>query len=337
MKLNSRGRPRLQGLLNYYQRADKKFNLLDSYCFRILIWALKGLSNQIELDTERFIYANNLRFQSFDKNIAEDPNFKKTVDIAVVAAEKDFPLIKKCLFFASNSLDSYFSGKVYVIVPEASKQKCSQSLRELEELDIEIISEDEIIDSESRSLLRNRFGHRYGWVLQQLLKVAQVVRSPSSYTLIVDCDTLLLKKRRWIDQQGHLLFASWELNKPYYSFLSILGIGRDLPKYTFVTHHMLMQRELMNSALTHIGISRISQLIKILIDFKSESESPFCLEYELYAQYLESYKEDSFQLEKWSNLSVPREDVLDLSNEQLLNRYRNYASISAHSFLSAEA
>ena len=87
-----------------------------------------------------------LSFQSFDKNVAEDPNFKKTVDIAVVAAEKDFPLIKKCLFFASNSLDSYFSGKVYVIVPEASKQKCSQSLRELEEFDIEIISEDEIID-----------------------------------------------------------------------------------------------------------------------------------------------------------------------------------------------
>ena len=73
--------------------------------------------------------------------------------------------------------------------------------------------------------LKLRFQSRYGWTLQQFLKISFVLESSLDAILIVDADTVLLEERSWISDSGRqILTPSDEFNISYYDFLSTIGI-----------------------------------------------------------------------------------------------------------------
>jgi hypothetical protein len=200
-----------------------------------------------------------------------------------------------------------------------------------------IVPEEEMIPNHLLIRIRERFGWRAGWVIQQILKVEAVKNSSFPGVLIVDSDTILLRPRVWLDKEfKQLLCASWEYNRPYYEFLNKKALCGVNPRFTFVTHHMLMQPKYLREALDFAGWGNLESLVAELITTSNPKEvSPFCIEYELYGQFMISAHPDKVNLRKWSNVSVSPKKLHGraLSPEFLSSMREKFYSISLHSYL----
>lgn len=289
------------------------------------------------LSIERLISVFDLDFSEPDPNSLID----KSLNLLFVSTNKDFsmlPLSVEGGFYSTSNFREVFAT---VIVPDDQVEECRSILSKLmDKYPVEILPESSIVPAKHFEELRIKFGWRFGWVLQQILKTKFSSDSKYDFVLIIDSDTVLLRKRNWVLKNGkQLLTPSWEYNPSYYRFLNLQGNFPLHPKFTFVSHHMLTQPKLFKRATQMLGWSNLDQLVKTLVEYESEGElSPFCIEYELYGQYMYLYQSESCFLEKWGNTSVPAKTLLELSGyEEIRRKYAlSLASVSAHSYLSVE-
>lgn len=169
-----------------------------------------------------------------------------------------------------------------------------------------------------------------GWVTQQFVKLSAVLRSDFSGSLVVDADTVLMYERTWLTEDGRqILMFGQESRDPFFSFASqFLGLeGRS--RFSFVTHHQLMQRSLLSE------IFGSPDGLAILLEFasdKSLSDNPFraISEYEIYGSYLSEARKRFCRPATWGNGS---------GNRLLLNNSgggdsRWALSVSYHHYLS---
>lgn len=279
----------------------------------------------------RFIQANRL----LPEPNSCQPAVNKSVGVLFVTAGKDLEMLQWSIPFAVRSLRTLSSTvKISVVVPSMDLKYCQELLANLP--DVEIVSEDSYIKKEVVDALRLRFQDRFGWVLQQFLKVAFVLESNLDAILIVDADTVLLDERNWILDNGkQILTPSDEFNLSYYEFLSSIGIGKINPKYTFVSHHMLMQPNYLRLAFKQSGKSFPDEILESVLnhDFQNSS-SPFSLEYEVYGQFLFNHHPDKVELLKWANLGIPRQtNLADQIEREVHKNTGRYSSLSFHTYL----
>jgi hypothetical protein len=278
----------------------------------------------------RFIRANRLEIS----RIAPSNLVVPSTEILIVCAGADLEMLPHVIPAAVKSVVGGGSPKVTVIVPEIDFPKCSQVLSEMP--DVNIVNEDEIFSQEIINTLRVRFGSRFGWVLQQFLKVKYVSNSTLSGVLVVDADTILLEPRTWVDLEGNqILTPSDEYNYSYYEFLYSRNLSPLRPRYTFVSHHMLFQPILLTKALYHGGWSSVEELIDDVVQSNFSSEtSPFSIDYELYAQFVYMNFPEKIRITKWSNIAIQRVGSLSPQIAKESVQYKDdFSSISFHSYL----
>jgi hypothetical protein len=258
------------------------------------------------------------------------------IEVLFVTTQKDFQVLRHAISFAIEATTAHTKVNIVIIVPDHEVDLCSSTLQDFPCL-ISIIPESHFIDESMRLTIRARFKNRAGWVIQQILKDLYVLSSKSLGVLIIDSDTLLIEKRLWVDDSGHqILLPTWEYHLPYYRFLAKRGICNDWPKYTFVSHHMLMQPRILREAFVSAGWKSKEDLLESLVSQSEvEEQSPFCIEYELYGQFIYSNYPHLVKLEKWSNIGRSRDEVNFERIAILVEReYRGkYASLSLHSYL----
>lgn len=262
------------------------------------------------------------------------------IEALIVSTEKDFESIK----FVIQNIQSGSRNLVEslsIITPKVSVANCLQLVEEYQPLfsrGINVIDEDSVFSSAFRQELKDAFGRRYGWVLQQLLTTNFVFSSGAAGVLTINADTVLLRPRKWLDSESNQsLLVSSEFHKPYYELLHKLFRTKKRPKNTFVTHHMLMQPEILRTLLKKEGITSVEQLGKDAISFADLSiESPVCLEFELYGQLISKHHPELVSFNKFSNIGI------SLSTDQIptmIQKYRDNAdlySVSFHSYLRPE-
>jgi len=289
------------------------------------------------LSIDRLLTVFDLDFSEPDANSSID----KSLNLLYVSTSKDFkmlPLSVEGGFYSTTNFREVFAT---VIVPDDQVAECNSVLSALlKKYPIQILAESSLVPVKYIDDLKNKFGWRFGWVLQQILKTKFSVDSVSDFVLIIDSDTILLRKRNWVLDNGkQLLTPSWEYNPSYYRFLNEKGNFPLQPKYTFVSHHMLTQPHLFKKATQILGWSTLDSLVKSLVEYEAEGElSPFCIEYELYGQYMHLFEPKLCFLEKWGNTSVPAQTLLESADyEEIRKKYAvSLASVSAHSYLSVE-
>ena len=187
------------------------------------------------------------------------------------------------------------------------------------------------------NLIFLRFGVRGGWVLQQVLKLEYARNSPSAGVLIIDADTVLIKNRAWLNSDGiQALMPSWEYHRPYFNFLSTLTPFKSLapfsPKFSFISHHMLMQPNMVREIYRACGWDGPKTLVHFICQLSNtESQSPISIDYELYGQYLLLNHPEKVNLVKWANTSASYKG--NISIELLKQSYSQFASVSLHSYL----
>jgi hypothetical protein len=263
-----------------------------------------------------------------------DQHFATNIRILIVAHKKDFATLPLALKYAVAALRNYKIPTPYVIVPDESLLECRQVLAQNGISKVEILGENSFFSADELESLEESFGKRFGWVLQQLLKLRKICSDNDKYWLLVDADTLLLRPRNWFDDKGRqILTPTWEFHKPYYNFLEgkgFVGVDHSL---SFIPHHMFIDRDYLIQALTTIGVNEDNDVIALVKAADTNQESPFSIDYELYGQYMHIFHPEKINLAKWSNVGVPRpsntSEIVRIA-ERLNSKF---ASVSFHDYL----
>jgi hypothetical protein len=259
----------------------------------------------------------------------------ETIEVLFVVTKKDFDVLLLAIKYAIRNLDNFNLAKISIITPSLDLEELPTAIYELSEK-IQVYRDEEFINAETIDALRSNFSARAGWYIQQILKLEFVRNSTSGCVLVVDADTVLTKKRNWIDTRNvQILMPSEEFHAPYYEAIEGLGLKVDR-RYSFVSHHMLYQKELLSKLLLDLAWRDSTEISEYLIaNYSGRVDSPISLDYELYAQYLLASHPDKCKFEKWSNLPFSRgKFTSNYGIEKFIETMsKKYASVSLHSWM----
>jgi hypothetical protein len=284
--------------------------------------------------SQQFYSAN---FEKFDKKA---PDNALSFEVIYVATSKDFDVLSISIRRLLRLYKPSEIPRIRIIVPGQDVESCKElidNLRNLRiEYNLEIVNENECLDAEVFDLIKQKIPHRFGWVLQQFLKLQAALESQQNNVLILDADTILLRKRNFVDQKGlQLLFPTDEYNQDYYQNLIQLFGLQTTSHYSFVSHHLLIQQKVLREIIQESKCTTINEFAgKIFAESDLTSNSPFSIDYELYSQYLLLNFRDNVQLSRWANLSLKRSRrVLKLLDSHFIHVFGFfYYSLSLHSW-----
>lgn len=167
----------------------------------------------------------------------------------------------------------------------------------LPSFDLPIMEDSEVLGKETLNQV-NKISSRWstriprGWFIQQLVKLAFVRNSNSAGVLIVDSETVLLRKRNFLGSNGmQLLIPSYEFHKPYEAHYALFFKNmRKFPtrsRLSYVAHHQLFQP----SIIREMFVDKDS-LTAWLRSGDTNSRSSPVSEYHCYGRYItENYPE----------------------------------------------
>jgi len=321
---------RLSTYFNYYSRVgkDPKFWHILLLLPRIVAIPKRGNFSIFN----RFYRANRLS-NDLIWTRAELPE----IEALFVVAGKDLDILPESI--AQVLLTSLNPIKcISIIVPEKDLENCKVKLIDISKNEnIKIISEDKYLSDSFRLKIKRTFGARYGWVLQQLLTVEFVYKSKSQGVLMVNADTMILRNIQWVDSLGNqVLMASNEFHKPYYKLLCDIGLIEKDPNYTFVTHHMLFQPQLLHAVLDQLQVKNLEAFFDLVLDHvDTKILSPLCIEFELYAQGILRFFPTQVLMRKFANIGMKRlSGNLEIADQiKKLKKEGDYNSVSMHSYL----
>jgi hypothetical protein len=261
------------------------------------------------------------------------------IDVHIICGPNDIELLP---YVAAGSLAGSANpiNNIHVIAPEDHLDQARSILRSgfpYYSSRLRWHSDESLVPKAIRSSLREHFGSRSNWVLQQYLKTVSVADSRSDGVLIVDADTILLRPRVWLtSRRVQALMPTTEYHAPYYDFLRGLSRLYLESRGSYVSHHMLMQPGMMRQILKYCGADTL-ELLHAQAMRLADTSTPsfFCLEYELYAHGLIALHPESVVMARWANCPLQREELTAQQNQQksLSRLSRNYYSVSLHHYL----
>lgn len=318
--------------LKFYYRKYSQLSSRPSYFHAPLLLPslIKNLPSSFR-DFARFRQINRL-----PSSIISYSGELPAISLLIVVAQKDFKNLELCIDqVLKHSLNPI--SKIEIVVPESDLASCMQILEQIQfQIPISLFNEDEVINVQLRAEMKSKLQHKYGWALQQLLTLEMVMRSDCCGVLTIDADTFVLRDQVWLNEKfTQVLFQSPEFHPPYYKIINKVFPQIDLISYSHVTHHMLFQPELLRELFTDSDyIDSTEIMIQVLESFDKLQESPFCIEFEPYAQFLHDSHQNRFELRRFSNSNFStKEDCVIIT--ELIQKFDNhnlYNSINFHSW-----
>ena len=150
---------------------------------------------------------------------------------------------------------------------------------------------------------------KFGWYLQQFIKIAYSKRCSDDYYLLWDSDTLPLKEVELFDKLGKPYFDyKTEYHKPYFETIGLLftGLSKHID-YSFISEHMLINTSFMLALIKDVEDngnlvgSGFEEKIINSMSIDMESGCSFS-EFETYGNYVYAKFPDSYSLRRWRSL-----------------------------------
>lgn len=321
----------LPGLLfsPYYDRIDKKPGSFVKFVNSSLS-VLLGVGSSSKTEFDRRWSATSMPVKS---TLGEDQDSFPSIGLLIVAAEKDFWLLRQVSDAAiRESLNPIES--LTIVIPASTRIR----LPNLEGLGVKVhvIDEESLLSSDLLEELKRTMGSRSGWLLQQFLTLKFVQESQAEGILTLDADTFLIQETLWLNSKGRqVLYVSSEFQPNYYKFLHNLGVSELVPEQTHVTHHMLMQPAMLREVFKSAGLKGAEEVLERALAYsKAYGQAEFSLEFELYAQGCKKLFRDRLEVLKFGNraLRIDRQDAKkDLKSIAKFARNK-FRSVSAHSY-----
>lgn len=200
---------------------------------------------------------------------------------------------------------------------------------------VQLIYDQDLLGPELLSKLDTRFGagdRNAGWVMQQLIKLSAALRSASPGALILDADTVLLAEKTWLDShQKQLLQVALEYHSDFMKHVESFFQVPKKYRLSFVTHHQLMQPEVVRTMFPRGQDS--------LIEWWESSKDPIGRDlgdYEAYGSFLAHHYPQRVAYGSFANLFSPQLEKflhdIEGSGKTPNQLIPNYCSVSFHSW-----
>ena len=261
------------------------------------------------------------------------------IELAIPSTLKDLPYLK--LVIQSAIKNSHNPIRlVRVVVPSSEIEQFRLTLGGgVEGTTLQVIDEEQLLGNLLEICNEVAPLNRRGWLIQQVLKYLCVLTSKSAGVLIMDSDTVLTTPRTWLDEDGtQMLMISYEYHLPYQLHFLKFKMALDTssgapksPRVSYVTHHQIMQPDLLREMLGgELNWEAGLRAWISAIDF--QTQSPAC-EYHCYGTYLALAKTHRYKLARWGNIAMQRSQFQGLSLNRSRGRFGNVCSISVHAYL----
>jgi len=238
-----------------------------------------------------------------------------------VLGPNDYDFFNNYFFYNINNIVGY--DKIYIIT---DKDNFKMKLK-----NVENISKINIIDEGyfgfNKELLKKINSKRYGWYLQQLLKLYYHKICNQQYYLVIDADTLFLKQTTFFNGKIPLYNTGTEHHRPYFNHIQkFIPVIKRETNMSGICHHMMFNVEIVKEIFDYVEKKHNTPFYKAFmncVDNKELNRSG-ASEYEIYFNYLLRYKKDKMIIRKlkWKNVS------------QFKTEYKNiYDYISIHYYL----
>lgn len=173
---------------------------------------------------------------------------------------------------------------------------------------------------------------RVAWYFQQFLKLyffKVMGRKTLDNILILDADTLFIRKTEFFDNGVPLYNAEIGYHQPYYNLMKkLFGFERQ-GSLSGVTHHMIFQRKYLGEILNFGSRKKRGEFWKeILRNIDKKTESGFS-EYDLYFNYMLKNYPDKMRIRKLRFINFPYYGIGWVK----FFRFLGYSYLSAHEYL----
>jgi len=216
------------------------------------------------------------------------------------------PIIKKDLFILPSVISSlkkvaHNINNVYIVSP-AEKE----IINFCKENHVKFIFEEEILSIKKADInYRPNTIDRSGWLYQQLLKLSADIVCNSDYILLLDSDTVFLKKQVFINNNKiRLNYSKKEKHNPYIDFIYKIFPEFSIFPYSFVTHHFFLEKNVLSEIKNSIKYRTNLDWHLAIIDNIDYDELSSFSEYELLGNYYYNKYKNKVFFSDFKNIAV---------------------------------
>ena len=251
----------------------------------------------------------------------------RRVDVVIPTVPKDFEVL--LLLVESLKYLKHEVNKIYIVAP-SSKEIVSfcddNELSFIDELDVLGFGK-EYIKYMSNGIDRS------GWLFQQLLKLSGDQFTEMDDYLVVDSDTVFVNYNCFIEANKYIFLENDEWNQPYFDAFERLFNYKTVSKLSLTSHMMIFNHALLGTMKKEIEQKHGQKWYDAYISSVIVEELSSISDYDTYANWvLYNYPAMTTTAQLY-NKSLHR-DPENMSLQKLSSIYRNYNSISFHSYLS---
>ncbi|HMP76769.1 MAG TPA: DUF6492 family protein [Kiritimatiellia bacterium] len=229
----------------------------------------------------------------------EAADLLRPITVVIPAVDKDADVLEHCLRSVRRFILQPIT-ELWIVCPESPR---IQALAEAHRA--RVMPEDAILPKPARELKTR------GWVLQQFIKLNAAHHVPTPDYLVLDADTVFLRPQLFVRKSKTILRYSDQYELLYNRSLELaFGTKRRFP-VSFVTHHMMFNRERVQALLTFLTERFKRPWWEAILHEVDKGHPISFAEYELYGHFIlrDPKWRKSFQLEYWNGLDLDGADL----------------------------
>lgn len=257
---------------------------------------------------------------------------KPQIDLVMVCSSKDFdtaPLAAESAVLTSENPVS----RIRVITPDTATRDAAALVSGAECIPESTVLPTSILDAVNRHHPRGR----RGWILQQTLGLWAARQSESAGVLVLDSDTVLLRRRTFLDAQRRqlVLFSEEYVNAYEEHCEAVWGPRRHLSGISFVTHYQLMQPWVLREM-----FPTEASMVRWVVLGNTELKSPIA-DYHSYGRWLTDNYPELAVYGRWRNKALKRSFDPSVAPQRIVqglqSRHPHRLSVSFHSYLATRS
>jgi hypothetical protein len=228
-------------------------------------------------------------------------------------SEKDLDVLPFSIVSARLNTSGF--DQIYVIAPERIRERIqSISVQVNESQNISFLSDEYLLEkylAESSSRLA-------GATKMQMLKIVSLFEINSDFAMLIDADTIILRKRAWVDESRFIIQVGQEyllrhqkFNDLYLKGLCNIGIG-------FVTHHQILPiSQIKKELFPESELNELAIRMQIHFNSRNDWESIYPSEWQIMGQFVYGMKSPKPILVQFSNIGMSKSSFPILTENEL--------------------
>lgn len=246
------------------------------------------------------------------------------IDVVIPAIDKDLGTLP----YAIDSVRKYVAhpiGRIYIVAPGSN---AIQAL--CERKSCTFVHESSVLPLRKHHIsYRSKRWDRSGWLYQQLLKLGSSSIAGRRYFLVLDADTVLIRRHRFLENGRHVFYCrGWSQPEYFVTYRKLLGRKAPRPR-SFVTHYMLFDKTKLSALKRTIEARHGTRWYHAILKSVNRSKQFGFSEYETFGNFVYSLSPRSVRLMSALNRSLSGSPSR-LSPATRQNLARRFRSLSFH-------